>query len=134
MNAAGDMPGRAHRKALGPILAIYWLGIFAATHLPQAALPQPPIGDKTEHFIAYAGLSSLMLTWLVFTRPKLRRAWVLTLLVCAAYGAIDEITQPIVNRYCDFRDFLADCVGAALGTLVVMIVFRRRRLRQAGGA
>jgi len=125
-------PAPARSRVLGPILAIYWLGIFAATHLPQTALPQPPMGDKTEHFIAYAGLSVLLMTWLIFTRPKVRYVWVVAILVCALYGAADEITQPIVNRFCDFRDFLADCVGAGLGILLTMIVFRKRVQASAG--
>ena len=110
---------------LGPLLAVYWLFIFTATHAPQAALPQTHLGDKTEHFIAYGILAAIMCAWLRFTRPTWRRIALPVLLICAAYAAVDELTQPIVNRYADIRDFLADTIGAAIGVLIAMIVFRR---------
>jgi VanZ family protein len=114
-------------KWLGPLLAAYWLFIFAATHAPQAALPQTHLGDKTEHFLAYGILAVLLFAWLRFTRPRFRRIALPAVLICVAYAAVDELTQPIVNRYTDFRDFLADATGAAIGVLVGMIAFRTYR-------
>ena len=55
-------------RALGPITAMYWLMLFAATHLPQMALPTTTLGDKTEHFITYGILGALLATWLGLAR------------------------------------------------------------------
>jgi VanZ family protein len=118
---------RKHRW-LGPLLAIYWLLIFAATHLPQAALPPTQLGDKTEHFIAYGILSFIMMFWIKLTRPRMRGVAIVVLAVCTLYAAVDELTQPIVNRHCDVRDFLADSVGAGIGILISMLLLKRVRL------
>lgn len=114
------------RGWLGPLLASYWLLIYTATHLPQAALPQTSLGDKTEHFIAYALLAGIMLPWVMHRWPAARFPWLIVLLVSMAYGGIDEITQPIVNRYADLRDWLADSTGAAIGLGVSMTVIHLR--------
>lgn len=134
--SAGERIPAARRRRfgwLGVVLAVYWLGIFAATHLPQAALPQTNLGDKTEHFIAYGLLAFLMTAWLRLTRSRRRGVGLLVLAVCIAYAAADELTQPIVNRFADFRDFLADAVGAGLGVLVGMFTFRRAGLSRTDG-
>jgi VanZ family protein len=112
---------------MGPLLGVYWLCIFTATHSPQATLPQTHLGDKAEHFIAYGLLALLMTAWLRYTRPQLRGATWIVLAVCVAYAAIDETTQPIVNRFADMRDFLADAIGASVGTLIGMVLFRSRK-------
>lgn len=130
----GSLGARRRRFGwLGAVLAVYWLGIFAATHLPQAALPQTHLGDKTEHFIAYGLLAFLMTAWLRLARARRRGVGLLVFAVCTAYAAVDELTQPIVNRFADFRDFLADAVGAGLGVLVGMFAFRRAGLGRTGG-
>lgn len=120
---------RIRHQWLGPVLGVYWLLIFSATHLPSAALPATSLGDKTEHFIAYGLLALLLYAWLALTaRPSVRRrAVLLTLVLCIGYAAVDELTQPIVGRFCDYRDFLADAVGAALGTLVGMLLLAGRK-------
>lgn len=117
-------PPRVRHRWIGPVLGAYWLLIFSATHLPTSALPATSLGDKTEHFIAYGMLGFLLYAWLRVTgRPwTRRRAALLALGLCMAYGAADELTQPIVGRVCDLRDFLADSVGAGLGTLVGMLL------------
>lgn len=120
---------RSRRGWWGPVLAVYWLICFTATHLPQAALPPVSFGDKTEHFIAYGLLAGLMYLWIIHRFPKARPAWLIVLLVAMAYGAVDELTQPIVTRYADWRDWIADSIGAALGLAVAMIavwLFRRK--------
>ena len=36
-----------------------------------------------------------------------------------AYAALDEMTQPLVNRYAAFDDWLGDVVGAAGAVMVL---------------
>jgi len=40
------------------------------------------------------------------------------------YGAIDERTQPLVNRTCDIRDWYMDSAGAVAG-VAIMAALRR---------
>lgn len=115
-------------RVLGPLLAMYWLIMFAATHLPQSALPQTSLGDKTEHFIAYGLLGFSISIWLSLAKPRLRHPLIIALLIALIYGAVDELTQPIVNRYADLRDWLADAIGAALGiALASLVLFAWKR-------
>ncbi|MCS7034070.1 MAG: VanZ family protein [Phycisphaerae bacterium] len=107
---------------LGPVLALYWLALFAVTHLPQAALPKTHLGDKLEHFLAYAVLGGLLTAWMARRRARMRHPMVVALITVLGYAAIDELTQPVVNRHADLRDWLADAIGAAVGVGVSSIV------------
>jgi VanZ family protein len=46
------------------------------------------------------------------------------LLLLAAYGSFDEITQRLVGRRCEFGDWLADMAGAMLGLAAQSLSFR----------
>lgn len=104
----------------------YWLTIFVLTHLPPKDLPHVKLNDKIEHLMAYYLLSVLLN--LVLHRRWSRHADWLTLILVLAYGAADEITQPLTGRTCDFLDWLADGTGAALG-IIAYGAFQRIFLR-----
>ncbi len=109
------------------IWALYWLAIFIATHLPpttRAMRLASGVPDWLLHGTAYAGLAAIAV-WAPASRPTMRRQaiWFTILL---AYGAMDEITQPLVGRSCELSDWFADAVGALTG-LVAMSAWRRRR-------
>lgn len=98
-------------------LSGYWLVLFTGTHLPRITIPKLPHGneDKYLHFIAFAGLSFL-LAWAIPTRLESRwRNLRLAGLLAIFYGAMDELTQIPVGRTADWKDFLADVVGALFG-------------------
>ena len=42
------------------VLSLYWLAIFAGTHLPQDLDVSPRINDKVKHFTAYFLLGVLL--------------------------------------------------------------------------
>jgi hypothetical protein len=84
---------------------------------PLAALPAVPGTDKTHHFIAYA---TLMLPT-ALRKPKYWFA--ITLFFIACSGAI-ELLQPYVNRYCDFKDLLANIAGLVCGFIIAEILKR----------
>lgn len=127
------------RKLLTIIVAIYWLALFVATHIPVVpeALKEPG-ADKWAHSIAYAGLAFLLatrnstwdrLTWNVATQ---------ILLVVGVYGIVDELTQIPVGRNAEMGDWLADLRGASVGLGLVALlqigVGRiSRRTRSRGG-
>jgi VanZ family protein len=61
---------------------------------------------------------------------RTRRAVVYAVLVCAAYGVLDEFHQGFVpGRDSSIGDVVADSVGAGLGTLLAA-AWATRRLRR----
>jgi len=103
------------------LLAAYWLAIFLATHVRR---PMPSLGDityldKVAHFVAFAGLTTLMAwTWHGRRAPPVR-ALIVCWAVAALYGIVDEWTQSFVpNRRADIVDYLADLAGAAFGLVI----------------
>lgn len=117
------MNNRIHlrHRTLIQILAILYLAlVLTLTHLPRVGpLPDIPGKDKTIHFIAYL-LAAVLVLWGFLRRPDLTHAacFILGLLLL---GAVDEITQPLVNRTCDLRDWLADAAGIIPGTILTFV-------------
>jgi len=102
-------------------LAYTGLLVYATHHpRPEALLGPNPPSDKTLHFIAYAVLAGLAAaTWLT-TRRTAGRGMVALTLFLAAFGALDEITQPLFRRHAEPIDWLYDCLGIAIGITVAM--------------
>ena len=105
-------------------LACYWLTLFVFTHLP---IKRPELQggktDKVAHVAAFAVLGALLaITWQTsagrLTARHLVWAWIALIL----YAGFEEITQPIVGRYCSIWDWSADAVGAALGLIIFACV------------
>jgi VanZ family protein len=84
---------------------------------PLPTLPPVPGTDKTHHFIAYA---TLMLPT-ALRKPKYWLAIALFFIACS--GAI-ELLQPYVNRYCEFKDLLANIAGLVCGFIIAKILKR----------
>ena len=92
----------------------YWAFLAVVTHIPQPRLPGVPVGDKTSHLIGYGTLASMLYVTLWIARP---RDWSLTWkipLILFVYGALDEVTQPMFQRSCEFLDWVADAAGALI--------------------
>jgi VanZ family protein len=51
-----------------------------------------------------------------------------------AYGAFDELTQPLVNRFCEWNDWLADSVGICAAVLMIGLFRMLRRPRAMAAA
>jgi VanZ family protein len=100
----------------GPV-GLYMAVLFVLS--AQPVLPSPPMApDWTQHGLAYGGLALVALrataggAWSRVNRRTLLAAW----LIAALYGVSDEIHQSFVpERMADWRDGVADAVGAALG-------------------
>jgi VanZ family protein len=109
------------------VLVVYWVALFASTHVPQE-FPGVPVHhwDKVAHFAAYTVLAVLFTTTWQLAAGELQPAhlrWTWIFLV--AYGAIDESTQPLVGRDASYLDWLADAAGVAAG-LAIFTWLRRR--------
>lgn len=111
-------------------LAVYWLTAFVVTHIPPLRLRNPdapprliPL-DKIVHFGGFLALSWLLMNLL---SRRLGVAWsiLLTVLICALYGAFDELTQPPFDRTADVWDWIADMAGCGAGLLAWAISARK---------
>jgi len=97
----------------------------------QSNLPRPKgiLGwDKLQHFLAYGTLGIAVSLWIhpAFWRRRPVLSLLITTLVCSAYGAVDEFHQFFVpGRDCSGWDWIADTLGACLGALAVLMLFKK---------
>jgi len=107
---------RSDRRILAVWIA-YWIALVAATHLPGQQVRRFGLGvsDWLLHTTAYAGLAAL--TWLAVGHRSRSSGW-RWMGVLIAFGALDEITQPLVGRSAQLGDWLADAAGV-LGVATV---------------
>jgi len=125
---------RPWMRAAHLLLALYWLGIFTLTHVPR--LPPPPDvpqADKWAHLLAYALLAVLYFSARSTVRPLLRSDYAKGLLIFVVYGAADELLQIPVGRSAEFLDWLADVVGALVGTTFFILFTQMRQKFGVGG-
>ena len=111
--------------------------ILILTGLPGSLLPRvkPALGiDKIVHLFMYAGFAFACL-WgyrRQFVSNGLaykKKAILLAAVIGIAYGGLTEIMQEylVPKRTGDWYDFLADCIGTALGAIVFYLFFRRKK-------
>ena len=108
-------------------LGLFWLALFTATHIPPTThIPMAAQwGDKVLHFSAYLLLALLLaMVWELAGGVLTTRHLVFAWLAILAYGAFDELSQMLVDRDCEFFDWIADATGAAVG-LTIFVVLRR---------
>ena len=104
------------------ILIFYWLGIFAATHIPIPSWTREMgVSDKTMHFVAYMTLALLLWFSTSFEKKadwKKLRPWLLSVIVLL-YGLVDELLQHFTKRSVDPGDFAANALGLAVAMAMV---------------
>ena len=117
--------------------ALAWaLAITIVSAIPH--LSAPPVGltfsDKLAHFTEYFVLGALVTFGSWRSGSRLLNLPV-AILLCAAFGAIDELHQSFVpGRSMDIYDVIADTIGASSGTSAMSIYYRKmqkRSLRQS---
>jgi hypothetical protein len=103
--------------------------VLILTHIPPEDIPgilQVRIPDKVEHIVAYGLIAG---SFLLSLKRPVRPALLLTgLAALAVIGALDETTQPLVNRTCDLWDYVADLTGIAL-VCAIFLVLKPSRFR-----
>jgi VanZ family protein len=101
-------------------LACYWSALFIGTHVPIDRIPlHQGSADKVAHLAAFAGLAMIFATtWQLSAGRLMTRHLVWAWVVIAFYGAVEEITQPLVGRVASIWDWFADGTGAAIGLAV----------------
>lgn len=129
-----SLPRDPHRNAREwrwgaiSVLVIYWVIMFAGTHAPSMGRHGAGYSDDVLHFTGFAGLAFLLGICLA---PRTWKGFVAIWLLCAAYGAFDELTQPLVGRDRELSDWIADCIGAATGlalSIAARVVWSRGKL------
>ena len=115
------------------LLALVWMGAFVLTHIPAGRMPRTHISDKTLHTVGYAALALALLGVLAARGVGRARQLLIAAVALPLYAAMDELTQPLVNRHASMTDWLADLLGVAVGMIVYracVAVLDRRRRRQ----
>lgn len=129
---------RARRWLLGFVATLVLL-----THVPGRLLhgmKEPRHWDKVVHFGLYATLAILALRALAPRSAASEPRWAAfarcagVLLCVAAFGLLDEATQPFTGRDFDWFDWLADGVGALGGMICYEVVRRRGNVLPAAAA
>ena len=82
-----------------------------------------PVG----HFVEYLLLGAALLNALQFNVP-LKKALIGAIVIASAYGVTDEFHQWFVpTRSTDPTDWLVDTVAAAIGAVIVFLIWNRVR-------
>ena len=119
--AENKLKARFHMRWLAIALA-GMVCLLTLTHIPNEVLPralQRSMLDKVEHAVAYGLIAILFLCSL---RRPVRPLLVLIVgVVLAVVGALDEITQPLVNRHASIIDYASDVVGIAAACGVFLV-------------
>jgi VanZ family protein len=110
-----------------PAVIIVFTITFLSSQSTLPGMPTFPGADKVMHFAAYAALAAFIGLW--FSRESWLKKPLRNFIVCTAiasvYGALDELHQYFVpGRHCDFWDWVADTLGAAAGSLFILLASR----------
>ena len=105
------------------------MAILAVSCIPNLKSPEIRFlaKDKVAHFLEYAIFA--FLTFRSFDhlsgRSRIGTVALLTLLLLAGFGVIDELLQGFISgRHADIKDYAADLAG---GSLVVLVLWVSRR-------
>ena len=115
-NSSGGGRNRILGAALLVGFVLYSIVLVFATHLPNVnTVVRVPGFDKVLHFAAYGCQATLAIGVLCVAGRASLRNIIILVGALALFGGLDEITQPIFRRQAEFLDWVADCVGIALG-------------------
>ncbi len=118
---------RGARRLLLSGCIVLWLTAFVMTHTPAATLPKGMPGDKLLHFLGYMLLAAVfLLTMSSYGQTRPRRV-ATAIVVMMIYAGLDEITQPLVNRYASVTDWLADAAGVLAAVILAETVLHLRQ-------
>lgn len=107
------------------IATLFTATVIFLTHIPEDVTPSVlQIGclDKLAHIFVY-GVITFLFVLSLRTCPNMFSILILFFAILAL-GAIDELTQPFVNRTASLTDWLADIAGVS-GALLFFLRFKR---------
>jgi VanZ family protein len=104
--------------------AAYALLLFTLTHIPNVKIEATWRPDLLMHLVAFGGWTLFLILAGFFGPVFSFRNIASAAALGAAYGAIDEALQaiPFIHRHAAVDDWLADCLGVALGCAAALIL------------
>ncbi len=107
------------------------LAAFVVTHLPPGAPGRPVIPDYVLHFVGFSALG-IATCWRSARRNRrfTWKTWAAGVAFLAVYAIVDETTQPLVGRSCEWADYLADLCGNVVGMTIGGLCVRASVSRQ----
>ena len=97
------------------VTACMFLVIAILSLMPLTQVPLVPGNDKTHHVLAY-----MVLAFPIGLRQP--RYWVVMYGVLIGLSGCIELIQPLVNRYAQWFDLLANVCGVGLGGLLASVI------------
>ncbi len=97
-------------------------GVLGLTHIPGQSIPrvlQVHYLDKAEHVVAYGMMAEFFL--LSLKRPVRLTVLLIGLALLVVIGALDEVTQPLVNRFASVSDYASDLTGVAIACVIFLV-------------
>lgn len=121
-----------------PLSILCALGIVVLSLAPMPEVPQladVPLFDKWVHFVMY-GVLSLLIWWEMRRHITIRPSILWGLIASGLLGGLLELGQAYLTtcRSGEWMDFLADAIGALLGSilgLAIRHIWRRHKERTA---
>ena len=119
-----------------PLSILCALGIVVLSLAPMPEVPQladVPLFDKWVHFVMY-GVLSLLIWWEMRRHITIRPSILWGLIASGLLGGLLELGQAYLTtcRSGEWMDFLADAIGALLGSilgLAIRHIWRRHKER-----
>lgn len=112
----------------------YWGLLFTLTHIPATQIPELGASDKLLHFVAYFVLAVGVGAHLLVTKRWNRFTLSIAMLVLMVFAGFDELTQLLVGRTAEWKDWGADLIGIIAGTIsfaVLINLLQRQKTIQA---
>jgi len=114
---------------------VFWCICVWLTHTGDVPPLPGPQGDKARHYLGYGALAGAWFLSYWAWKRSTKRAWLVVIGLGAVYAALDEITQPMFGRDCEFWDWMADMGGtltaAASMTLSAWLISRALQKKAA---
>ncbi len=119
-------------RVMTVLCPVVWIAAFTATHVPiNRVLRDMEFrpSDVLLHLVGYFGLTAVFVLMMIARRWRRYRRMVTVLHVIPIYGAIDELTQPLVGRSAAITDWLANIAGMILAIALIegLAAWRSRR-------
>ena len=108
-----------YRRLITWGLVAYTVALLLGTHLPKDAIPELHEKDKVIHFVAFLGLSLLTFAYQDAYDTERRKGMVAAFVALILFASADEYTQQFSpGRFSTLSDWVANCIGIAVGTFV----------------